>query len=208
MTNTARATLRPVLADRLVPGSTSIPKVVTDAALVLAGVAFVALLAQVEIPLWPVPITGQTLAVMLVGATLGARRGALSLTAYMVIGLLGAPIYAGHSVGSLAIPSFGFVIGFIPAAALIGWLSERSWDRHVVLSALGFLGASLIPFAVGLPYLAMSLAQLHLPHTFADVLAAGFTPFIVGGIVKWAIAAGALPLAWRASRALDSRRGR
>lgn len=208
MTNTARASLRPVLADRLVSRTTALPKVVTDTLLVLAGVGFVSLLAQVEIPLWPVPITGQTLAVMLVGATLGARRGALSLTSYMVLGLLGLPIFASHSAGSLSLPSFGFVIGFIPAAALVGWLSERSWDRHVVLSALAFFAASLIPFAVGLPYLAVSLAQLNLPHSFADVMAAGFTPFLLGGLVKWLIAAGALPLAWRGARALDARRDR
>lgn len=203
MTTTAPSVSRPVLADRFVSRSLA-----TDIALVLGGVAFVSLLAQVEIPLWPVPITGQTLAVMLVGATLGARRGALSLTLYMVLGLVGLPIFAGHSVGTLSLPSFGFVIGFIPAAALVGWLSARSWDRHVVRSLAAFFGASLIPFAVGLPYLALSLASLGLPHDFAAVMAAGFTPFLVGGIVKWVIAAGILPLAWRGARALDARRPR
>ncbi|ROQ40976.1 biotin transport system substrate-specific component [Frondihabitans sp. PhB188] len=203
MTNTAAATTRPVLADRFVSRSLA-----TDAALVLGGVAFTGLLAQIEIPLWPVPITGQTLAVMLVGATLGLRRGALSLALYALIGLIGAPIFAGHAggVSSLQLPSFGFIIGFIPAAALVGWLSERNWDRHVVRSLAAFLGASLIPFAFGLPYLGFALANLGYPHSVADVLAAGFTPFIVGGLVKWVIAAGSLPLLWRAVRAIDQRR--
>lgn len=205
MTNIAASTLRPVLADRFVPKS-----LVADATLVLGGVAFTGLLAQVQVPLWPVPITGQTLAVMLVGATLGFRRGSLSLLAYMLIGLVGAPIFAEHSGGfsSLSLPSFGFIIGFVPAAALVGWLSERSWDRRLPLALGGFFAASLIPFAIGLPWLAVSLAQLGLPHGFAAVMAAGFTPFIVGGIVKWIIAAGALPLLWRGSRALDARRSR
>lgn len=202
MTNPAASTLRPVLADRFVSRSLA-----TDAALVLGGVAFTGLMAQVQIPLWPVPITGQTLAVMLVGATLGARRGALSLTLYMLIGLLGVPLFAGYAGGaqSLGLPSFGFIIGFIPAAAVVGWLSQRQWDRHVILSLGAFFLASLIPFAIGLPYLAASLAQLGLPHAFGDVMAAGFTPFIVGGVVKWIIAAGSLPLLWRGVKALDRR---
>ena len=203
MTTNAQPALRPVLADRFVQRSLA-----TDVALIAGGVAFVSLLAQVEIPLWPVPITGQTLAVMLVGATLGARRGALALTAYMMLGLVGLPIFAGHSGGSLSLPSFGFVIGFIPAAAVVGWLSQRDWDKHALRSIAAFFFASLIPFAVGLPYLAASLAQLGLPHGFGAVMAAGFTPFILGGIVKWVIAAGALPLAWRGARALDARRDR
>jgi biotin transport system substrate-specific component len=202
MTNPAATTFRPVLADRFVTRSLA-----TNAALVLGGVAFTGVMAQVEIPLWPVPITGQTLAVMLVGATLGARRGALSLTLYMLFGLLGAPLFAGLAggMGSLSLPSFGFIVGFIPAAAVVGWLSQRAWDRHVILSLGAFLLASLIPFAFGLPYLAWSLGRLGLPNGVGDVLAAGFTPFIVGGIVKWIIAAGALPLLWRGVKALDRR---
>jgi biotin transport system substrate-specific component len=202
MTNTAAPILRPVLADRFVSRSLA-----TNTALVVGGVAFTGVMAQVQIPLWPVPITGQTLAVMLVGATLGARRGALSLALYMIIGLLGAPLFAGLAGGaaSLQLPSFGFIVGFIPAAAVVGWLSSRRWDRHVILSLGAFFLASLIPFAIGLPYLAMSLGQLRLPNGVGDVLAAGFTPFIVGGIVKWVIAAGALPLLWRGVNALDRR---
>ncbi|GAA4264701.1 biotin transporter BioY [Frondihabitans peucedani] len=205
MTNTAVPVLRPVLADRFVSKSLA-----TDAALVLGGVAFTGLMAQVQVPLWPVPITGQTLAVMLVGATLGARRGALSLTLYMILGLVGLPLFAGLAGGvhSLALPSFGFILGFIPAAAVIGWLSERRWDRRPILSLGAFFLASLIPFAIGLPYLAASLAQLGLPHDFASVMAAGFTPFIVGGLVKWVVAAGSLPLLWKAVGALGARRGR
>ncbi|KQQ27443.1 MULTISPECIES: biotin transporter BioY [unclassified Frondihabitans] len=192
-----------VLADRFVTRS-----IATDAALIAGGVAVMGVLAQVVVPLWPVPVTGQTLGVLLVGATLGARRGALSLLAYALVGLVGLPIFAEHNGGfaSVMLPSFGFIVGFIPAAFAIGWLSERQWDRHVVRSLVGFFLASLIPFAVGLPFLGFALARLGYPHDVSAVLAAGFTPFIVGGIVKWVIAAGMLPLLWRGVRALDSKK--
>ncbi|GAA4683408.1 biotin transporter BioY [Frondihabitans cladoniiphilus] len=198
----SRPSGRTVLADRFVSRS-----VASDALLIASGVALMGVLAQVSVPLWPVPITGQTLGVLLVGASLGARRGSLALIAYAVVGLLGIPLFAEHNGGlaSLSLPSFGFILGFIPAAYAIGWLSERNWDKHVVRSLVGFLVASLIPFAIGLPYLGFALARLGYPHDVAAVLAAGFTPFIVGGVVKWLIAAGVLPLAWRAVKAFDRR---
>ena len=118
---------RPVLADAIVRRGW-----LTDSLLVVGGAALVALLAQVQVPMWPVPVTGQTLAVVLVGAALGTWRGAASLALYLVAGVAGAPVFSGwsHGLGSDVITSFGFVIGFVPAAALIGWLSERRWDRR------------------------------------------------------------------------------
>lgn len=194
MTNATASTSRPVLADRFVTASRT-----TDVALVLGGVAVVSVLAQVQVPLWPVPVTGQTLGVMLVGASLGARRGALSLLTYLVLGVAGLPIFAEFSGGPLSVlkPSFGFVIGFVLAAGLIGWLSERDWDKKWFRSAAAFFAASLVPFAVGLPYLAVVLGQLGFPNDLQSVLAAGLYPFIVGGVAKWLIAAAALPVAWR-----------
>ena len=201
-TATPTARLVPTLADRVVPRSA-----VANALLILAGTALVAISAQVSVPLWPVPVTGQTLAVLLVGASLGAWRGAASLGLYLVLGLAGLPIFADFTGGpaSVLLPSFGFIIGFIPAAALIGWLSERAWDRRPVLAAIGFFAASIVPFLFGLPYLAVVLDNLGLPHDFTAVMAAGFTPFIVGGIVKWAIAAALLPLSWMLVRRVDRR---
>lgn len=192
---------RTVLADALV-GRRTLAK---DALLVVAGVTVVAALAQVEIPMWPVPITGQTLGVMLVGAALGLRRGVAALTAYMVLGLAGAPVFAGFtgSIAAVGKPSFGFIIGFIATAAVVGWLAERRWDRRPALAIALFGLASLIPFAFGIPYMATVLAALGTPVDLSGALAVGFVPFIVGGIVKWAIAAAALPLAWRGVRALD-----
>ena len=191
----------PVLADAAIARPDQhAQRLARDGALIAAGIAVVAALARVEIPMWPVPVTGQTLGVLLVGATLGARRGALALTGYAGLGLAGAPVFAGGAggVAMLTAPSFGFVLGFIPAAALIGYLSERRWDRRPALAVAGFGLASLIPFLIGVPYMGAVLAALGLPHDASTLLSLGVTPFLIGGAVKWAIAAAVLPLAWRA----------
>ncbi|MCJ1713928.1 biotin transporter BioY [Curtobacterium sp. VKM Ac-2922] len=195
MTNATGFAPRAVLADRL-----RTQGAVTNVALVAGGALFTAAMAQVEIPMWPVPITGQTLAVVLVGATLGARRGILSMLVYAVAGLAGAPLFADMQGGlhALTLPSFGYVIGFVPAAGVIGWLARRNWDRKVGRAAVAFTFASAIPFATGLPWLAVALGALGLPNDLQSVLAAGLYPFIVGGLVKALIAAGIVPLVWKA----------
>lgn len=203
MSALAPAAPRLVLADRLFARTW-----VLDIVLVATGAALTALLAQVIIPMYPVPITGQTLAVLLVGATLGWARGAASLGLYLVLGLAGLPVYAPQDDGShltglaaLAAPSFGYIIGFVFAAAAIGWLSERTWDRHVLKALATFVGGSLIVFAFGLPWLAAVTGG-----TFMQVLEWGLLPFIPGGIIKAAIAAALLPLAWWGANRLAERR--
>lgn len=199
--STAALTARPgVLADRLVTKSS----VLTDVALVVTGAAVVGLLAQLTVPMWPVPITGQTLAVMLVGGALGMRRGAAALTSYMVLGLAGVPWFAeaGGGPAMLLAPSFGYIIGFIAAAATAGWFAERAWDRRPVLAMVGFCLATVMPFVVGVPYMATVLG-LSDPATIA---AYGITPFIVPGLIKAGLAAAVFPLAWRLIRAIDERR--
>lgn len=196
---------RPVLADAILPRAT----VLTDLALVLAGAMLVALLAQVTIPLPIVPITGQTLGVLVVGAALGARRGAAALTTYMGAGLAGLPVFAGFTgtIAAVATPSFGFILGFIPAAFIAGWFAERAWDRRPYLAMIGFVAASVVPFLVGVPYMAYVLnVVMGAGYDLAGILAVGVTPFIAGGLVKAAIAALVIPAAWRGVRALDSRR--
>lgn len=194
------STGREVLADVLVPARSAI----STAALVVGGAAVVALLAQVSVPLWPVPVTGQTLGVLLVGAALGARRATAAMVTYLAAGLAGLPVFAGAGAGiaSLAMPSFGFVVGFIPTTAFIGWLAQRHWDRRPVLALAGFAGASLIPFLVGVPYLGMILAGIGMPHDIGTLLSLGVSPFVIGGVVKAVLAAGLMPLAHRAARAL------
>lgn len=192
---------RTVLADALVGRRT----LVKDLLLVFAGIAVVAGLAQVEIPMWPVPITGQTLGVMLVAATLGMRRGTMAMVGYLALGLAGLPIFATFSGGIATIgkPSFGFILGFVATAAVVGWLAERRWDRRPVLAIALFGAASLIPFAFGIPYMAAVLAAMGTPVDLAGALGLGFVPFIVGGIVKWAIAAAVMPAAWAGVRRLE-----
>mgnify|MGYP001604953393 FL=1 len=193
-----------VLADSLVTKRS----LVTDMGLVFAGVFAVALLAQVSIPLWPVPVTGQTLGVIVVGAALGARRAMASMATYMVAGVAGLPVFAGFSGGPLTVlqPSFGYIIGFIFAAGAVGWIAERTWDRQFWKSLPLYLAASAIPFVFGVPYLGVVLGAMGQPNDVATLMALGFTPFILGGVIKAVIAAGLTPLAWRAVHAVDARK--
>lgn len=186
---------RSTIVDRVIPRS-----LLADAALVIAGTALVAALAQVAIPLWPVPVTGQTLAVLLVGASLGAARGAASLSLYALLGAIGLPIYSDASSGwaVLAGPTGGYIIGFIVSAAIVGWAAERRWDRGWLKAAVTFLGGSLVVFAIGLPWLSYSLGGFGLPNDLQATLVAGFYPFIIGGVIKAAIAAAVLPAIWKA----------
>jgi biotin transport system substrate-specific component len=198
---------RRVLADVITHPSSRARSLAVDAALVLAGAAVVALLAQVEIPLWPVPITGQTLGVILVGASLGAWRGAAALTTYMVLGLAGLPVFAGltGTLAAVAKPSFGFVIGFIFSAFVAGWFAERAWDRRPALAFVGFALASIVPFLFGIPYLAAVLnGVMGLELSFVQILEAGLFPFIVGGLIKAGIAALLIPGAWALVRKVDA----
>ncbi|MFT4279803.1 biotin transporter BioY [Microbacterium sp.] len=197
---------RPVLTDLIARPSARVHAFALDAALVIAGAAFVALLAQVEVPLWPVPITGQTLGVVVVGAALGARRGAAALTTYLLAGLAGLPVFAGFSgtLAAVAKPSFGFIIGFIGAAFVAGWFAERAWDRRPVLAFVGFVSASVIPFLFGIPYMALILnvfggAGLGV----AEILDFGLWPFVLGGVIKAAVAAILIPAAWLLVRAAE-----
>ncbi|QOR70900.1 biotin transporter BioY [Ruania alkalisoli] len=172
---------------------------VRDLALIGGAVALTALLAQVSIPVpgSPVPVTGQTLAVVLVGATMGLRRGVAAMGAYVLLGGLGLPIYSDGAGGVAVVvgPTGGYLLGFILAAAVMGHLAERGWDRTPLRTlALGLTGQVLV-FAVGVPWLALVAG-----FAPAEAIAAGFTPFIVGGLVKGAIAGMLIPAAWRVVR--------
>ena len=188
---------RPTIADRVF--ARGLPM---DIALIAAGAGLTAIAAQVAIPLWPVPVTGQTLAVLLVGSTLGALRGTLSMVLYAVLGILGVPVFsdASHGLSVIAGPTGGYIIGFIFAAALTGWLAQRAWDHRIVGATLSFLAGTAITFIIGLPWLAVSL-HLNLEQT----LQFGLYPFIVGGLVKTLLAAGIIRLAWRQITASDIR---
>lgn len=184
-----------VLAD-VIPGG-----LVRDAVLVLSGAAFVGLLAQFAIPLsfTPVPLTLGTFAALLTGATLGSVRGLLSIGLYMVAGMAGVPWFAGHSSG-YGFPSFGYIIGFVAAGALVGWLAQRGADRTVTRTAATMVLGSLVIYAIGLPYL-MATTGMDLQTG----LAKGVVPFLVGDAIKVAAAAGLLPAAWKLVQRVEQR---
>jgi biotin transport system substrate-specific component len=188
MTAVAPAAPRLVLADRIIPRH-----LVTDITLVVLGAALVGGFAQLFVPLWPVPVTGQTLAVLLVGATLGAVRGALAMVVYAVVGIVGVPWFSESGSGwqVIAGPTGGYIVGFVFSAFLVGWLSERHWDRRLLKALALFLGGSVAVFAIGLPWLSFVLGT-----DLATTLEYGLWPFIIGGIIKALLAAGLLPLAW------------
>ncbi|HTJ69849.1 MAG TPA: biotin transporter BioY [Actinospica sp.] len=181
---------RLVLAD-LVPGTR-----LRDAALVLAGAGLTGLAAQIEIHtfLTPVPFTLQTLAALLVGASLGTVRGSVSMLVYALAGASGIPWFAGHTHGWSA-PSFGYILGFVAAAALVGALAERGRDRDPI-SAVGTLAlGSAVVYVVGTLWLAIDLRL-----TAAKAIELGITPFLLTDALKIAAAALALPALWRALR--------
>ena len=169
--------------------------------LAFAGSWLVAALAQFEIrlPFTPVPITGQTFGVLLVGASLGAGLGAVSMVLYLVQGALGLPFFSGGGSGAdflrLTAVTGGYLWGFVVSAAVVGALAQRRWDRSV-RSSIGemFLG-EVVLYAVAIPWL---MQALDVP--LAEALELGLVPFVVGDTLKLFAAAGLLPLAWRGVR--------
>lgn len=207
MSAIAASSPRRVLADLIARPSNRARAFALDAGLVVAGAAVVAILAQVSIPLQPVPITGQTLGVIVVGAALGSRRGAAALTTYMLVGLAGLPVFADFTgtIAAIAKPSFGYVIGFIVSAYVAGWFAERHWDRRPALAFVGFAAASAVPFVFGIPYMALILNVVGGgDFTFWQLLEFGLFPFIVGGLIKAGLAALIIPGAWALVRRADA----
>jgi biotin transport system substrate-specific component len=161
--------------------------------LIVTGAVFVALTAQVYIPADPVPFTGQTFGVLLVGGALGFRRSTAALALYLAVGAIGLPIFARGAAGTGVIlgPTGGYLVGFVLAAAVVGRLAELGWDRRPI----GAIGAMLIGnaliYAVGVPWL-MATRNL----TLGSAIAGGMTPFLAWDALKLIVAAGLFPVAW------------
>ena len=179
------------LIDRVVPRSA-----INNVALILSGAVFTAYAAQLVIPMWPVPITAQTLAVLLVGSVLGATRGAISLIVYFSMGAVGLPVFSAATSLSFG-PTFGYLVGFIAAAAVVGYLSQRGWHKSVTGVIGSFAIANAVIYLFGLPWLAFALGSLGAANDLASVAAAGLAPFIIGDVIKMTLAAALLPLAWK-----------
>jgi biotin transport system substrate-specific component len=169
--------------------------VLTDALLVLAGAGFVAVAAQIEIHLGftPVPITLQTFAVLLVGAALGSLLGVAALGLYLLLGMIGAPVYAGGESGWEWIEGAtgGYLVGFVLAAGVAGLLAERQWDRRLATAVTALLTGNVLIYVFGLPWLA-HVADLGWQETFEQ----GLYPFVVGDLAKLYLAGALLPAAW------------
>jgi biotin transport system substrate-specific component len=174
--------------------------VLTQGLFVMAGVAFIALLAQIAIPVpgSPVPVTGQTLAVLLIGTTYGARLGVLTFATYLLAGVAGAPIFApsatsaNHGIDRLVGATGGYLVGMLIASLVLGYLADRKADQKFRTSFPALLLGDAIIFTFGLLWL-----QQTLDLSWSKTIAAGFTPFILGEALKIAITATSLPLVWR-----------
>ena len=162
-------------------------------ALILAGTLFVILCARVFIPTQPVPFTGQTFGVLLVGGALGFRRGLAALLLYLVIGAIGVPVYSEGRSGIDVIQGAtgGYLIGFVVAAGVVGRLAELGWDRRIGGAlAMMAIGTAII-YAIGVPWLKVALGL-----SWPDAVAGGMTKFLLWDAAKLAIAAGIFPAAW------------
>jgi len=185
-------TLAPkVLAARVAPRTKTSAVVLT-----IAFAALTALAAQWRfyLPFTPIPITGQTFAVLLSGAALGWRLGGAAQVLYVGAGLVGLPVFAGGGSGfdTITGSSGGYLVGFVIAAALVGHLAERGQDRRVDTAAAAFLLGSVTIYLFGVAWL-MQVTGWELP----EAMAKGVAPFVVGDLVKAGFAALALPAVWR-----------
>ena len=177
------------LADAALPLSATHQRLARDVALVVGFALLTALFARISIPLafTPVPITGQTLAVLLAGAALGSRRGAAAMALYVAAGTW-LPFYASGTGPFWSLASGGYIIGFIPAAFVVGYLAERGWDRRVWIILAMLLG-NIVLYIPGLLQLSFFVPE-------GRVLELGLYPFIAGDLVKIYVASLALPAAW------------
>ncbi len=178
-------------------------------ALIALGALLITLGAYVRIPIQPVPITGQTLAVLLVGASLGFRRGLGASLLYLALGIIGLPVFADQKAGLAMIATVqdgrlvlgatgGYLLGFVAASALVGILAEAGWDRHLGGSIAAMALGNATIYAVGLPWLSVALGL-----RLDAALAAGLYPFLPGDALKLVLAAGLLPVGWWIVRRRD-----
>lgn len=189
----ATTSRRPCLAAAIL-GETTFSAI----SLIVVAVALLTLSAKIQIPWWPVPFTMQTYVVLVIGMGYGARLGALAVAAYLALGAVGLPVFAGTPERGIGIPYMlgptgGYLVGFLAAASACGWLAERKWDRRFVTSLAAItIGHGLI-FLCGIGWLAAHLGA-------ERAIAVGFMPFILATVLKTVLAAVSLPAAWKWKR--------
>jgi biotin transport system substrate-specific component len=185
--------ITPVLADRFGPEE-GIALRAKQVALVVLGIAALTLAAKVRVPMWPVPITMGTFAVLTIGAAYGARLGLATVLGYLAVGAAGFAVFAGDEAGLAYMMggTGGYLVGYALAAAALGWLAARGWDRSALWMAAALLIGNALIYVPGLFW----LGQLH--GWDKPILAWGLTPFLIGDAVKLALAAMLLPALWKA----------
>lgn len=187
-------TLAPTLYTRYFPGSAVWLR---DLSLIAISALCVAAFAQIRIllPFTPVPLTGQTFAVLLVGAVLGSRLGTASLVFYTALGATGLPVFAGGGAGltHMSGPTLGYLVGFVAAAYFVGRLAERGLERSARTSLVTFLAGTMIIYLFGAGWLAFQFG-------LERALSLGVLPFLVGDTVKIVTAALVLPAAWKLTK--------
>ncbi|APZ43195.1 biotin transporter BioY [Acidihalobacter ferrooxydans] len=181
------------LITRLWP-TTDASRALRTMVLIAVGSVLLAASAQIAVPLWPVPVTGQTFAVLLIGMAFGARLGMLTMLAYLLEGALGLPVFASASGGIAPLlgPTGGYLAGFVLAAGVTGWLAEHGWGRNPFSTAAAMLLGNLAIYVPGLLWL-----STFMHYNVQATLAAGLYPFMLGDLAKLLLATAAMPLAWR-----------
>lgn len=168
------------------------------AALIVLGSLLLWASAKIHVPMWPVPMTMQTFAVMVIGLTFGPRLGALTVLFYLLEGAAGLPVFSGTpergiGLAYMAGPTGGYLVGFFLAASLMGWFAARGWDRSIVRTAAAMAVGTVIIFACGLVWLSTLIGV-------EQAIVHGLMPFIAGAVVKLALGAIVVPMVWRLTR--------
>jgi biotin transporter BioY len=178
-----------------------ISAILYDAIVVICGSLILGLSAQVKVylPISPVPITGQTFAVLMLAALLGSRRGVMAMIVYLIEGALGLPVFAGGiGPATLIGPTGGYLAGFVPAAYVVGKLAEMGWDRRIATTIAAMVIGNGVLYAFGVCWLAIMT-------NIRTALTVGLYPFIVGDILKVILAAAVLPAGWKLLNCLKTK---
>jgi biotin transport system substrate-specific component len=192
------AAARSALIDHIWPRSAN--PALRWAALAIIGSLLLAASARAQLPMWPVPMTMQSFVVLVLGMAYGTRLASATVAFYLLQGAIGLPVFAGTpekgiGLAYMAGPTGGYLAGFLVAAAAMGWLAERGWDRTLFRSTIAMAIGTVLLFMCGVAWLAVLIG-------WQKAVAAGVTPFIVGSILKLALAAVVLPMSWKV---LDAR---
>ena len=192
----ARAVRMPTLVEAVVNSSvtpSAATSALTQAAFVVFGSLLLAVSAQFKIPLYPVPVTGQTLVVLLIGMTYGPRLGSITIAAYLFEGALGLPVFAGGAAGMAVLmgPTAGYLFGFLLAGMAMGYLAKRGMGRNVLSTVAAMVIGNCVIYLSGALWLANFIG-------FEQAIAVGVLPFLYGDALKLLVAAGLMPWAWHA----------